>query len=159
MTPWMCWTNVGSCKTLWDQWKKIRSIIAFSYVHVFQQYYQNKLQAFASIWLCFQTSMQMQHTDLSFKCLALTWVIWPLEKSKTSSLSSLRMTMLFWQRLSLVRLAPTMSLIKVGQCLGHSCFKIYKQVDTDIGVTWFRNDIFHWEGHVIWKWKIEGMNL
>lgn len=62
---------------------------------------------------------------LSFRCLALTWVICPLEKSKTSSLSSLRMIMLFWHRLSLVRLAPTMSLMKVGQCLGHSCFRIY----------------------------------
>lgn len=74
--------------------------------------------------------MQMQHADLSLRCLALTWVIWPLEKSKTSSLSSLRMTMLFWQRLSLVRLAPTMSLMKVGQCLGHSCFRIYRHRDT-----------------------------
>lgn len=62
---------------------------------------------------------------LSFRCLALTWVICPLEKSNTSSLSSLRMIMLFWHRLSLVRLAPTMSLMKVGQCLGHSCFRIY----------------------------------
>lgn len=66
-------------------------------------------------------------TDLSFRCLALTWVIWPLEKSNTSSLSSFRMTMLFWQRLSLVRLAPTMSLMKVGQCLGHSCFRICRR--------------------------------
>lgn len=68
----------------------------------------------------------MLHTDLSLRCFALTWVIWPLEKSNTSSLSSLRMAMLFWQRLSLVRLAPTISLIKVGQCLGHSCFRICK---------------------------------
>ncbi|TNN60462.1 hypothetical protein EYF80_029313 [Liparis tanakae] len=58
------------------------------------------------------------------RCLAFTWVICPLEKSNTSSLSSLRMIMLFWQRLSLVRLAPTMSLMKVGQCFGHSCFRI-----------------------------------
>ena len=67
-----------------------------------------------------------RYTDLSLRCLALTWVICPLEKSNTSSLSSLRMIMLFWQRLSLVRLAPTMSLMKVGQCLGHSCFRIYQ---------------------------------
>lgn len=66
-------------------------------------------------------------TRLSLRCLAFTWVIWPLEKSNTSSLSSLRMIMLFWQRLSLVRLAPTMSLMKVGQCLGHSCFRIWAQ--------------------------------
>lgn len=66
-------------------------------------------------------------THLSLRCLAFTWVIWPLEKSNTSSLSSLRMIMLFWQRLSLVRLAPTMSLMKVGQCLGHSCFRIWGQ--------------------------------
>lgn len=66
-------------------------------------------------------------TRLSLRCLAFTWVIWPLEKSNTSSLSSLRMIMLFWQRLSLVRLAPTMSLMKVGQCLGHSCFRIWEQ--------------------------------
>lgn len=33
--------------------------------------------------------------------------------------------MLFWHRLSLVRLAPTISLINVGQCFGHSCFKIW----------------------------------
>lgn len=32
---------------------------------------------------------------LSFRCFALTWVICPLEKSKTSSLSSFRMIMLF----------------------------------------------------------------
>lgn len=101
-------------------------------------------------WLCFQLFTKMQHADLSFRCLALTWVIWPLEKSKTSSLSSLRMTMLFWQRLSLVRLAPTMSLMKVGQCLGHSCFRIYRHRRTHIAVTWFKNDIFHWDGHVIW---------
>lgn len=66
------------------------------------------------------------YTCLSFKCLAFTWVIWPLEKSNTSSLNSFRITILFWQRLSLVLLAPTMSLIKVGQCFGHSCFSIWK---------------------------------
>lgn len=71
--------------------------------------------------------MMMLHADLSFRCLDLTWVIWPLEKSNTSSLSNLRIAMLFWQRLSLVRLAPTMSLMKVGQCLGHSCFRIWEQ--------------------------------
>lgn len=76
-------------------------------------------------WSWFERFTRRRHADLSFRCLALTWVIWPLEKSKTSSLSSLRMIMLFWQRLSLVRLAPTMSLMNVGQCLGHSCFRIY----------------------------------
>ena len=60
----------------------------------------------------------------------MTWVICPLEKSNTSSLSSLRMIMLFWHRLSLVRLAPTMSLMNVGQCLGHSCFRIYNAKHT-----------------------------
>lgn len=65
------------------------------------------------------------HMYLSFRCLALTWVICPLEKSNTSSLRSFRMIMLFWQRLSLVRLAPTMSLMNVGQCFGHSCFRIW----------------------------------
>jgi hypothetical protein len=34
--------------------------------------------------------------------------------------------MLFWQRLSLVLLAPTMSGTKDGQRLGHSRFRIYK---------------------------------
>lgn len=72
------------------------------------------------IW---QYSLLMR-SHLSFRCLAFTWVIWPLEKSNTSSLRSFRMIMLFWQRLSLVRLAPTMSLINVGQCFGHSCFRI-----------------------------------
>lgn len=76
------------------------------------------------------SSLHVSHSTQSFisylslRCLAFTWVIWPLEKSNTSSLSSLRMIMLFWQRLSLVRLAPTISLMKVGQCLGHSCFRI-----------------------------------
>lgn len=76
---------------------------------------------------------------LSLRCLAFTWVIWPLEKSKTSSLSSLRMIMLFWQRLSLVRLAPTMSLMKVGQCLGHSCFRIWREFrESELCITTLR---------------------
>lgn len=98
--------------------------------------------------------MKTQHADLSLRCLALTWVIWPLEKSNTSSLSSLRMTMLFWQRLSLVRLAPTMSVMKVGQCLGHSCFRICRHISALHGSkrTVSTDDD-------MWKWKTEGMNL
>lgn len=41
-------------------------------------------------------------------------------------LRSLSIIMLFWQRDSLVLLAPTMSDINEGQFLGHSYFKIYK---------------------------------
>lgn len=63
---------------------------------------------------------------VSFKCFAFVWVICPLEKSKTSSDKSFKMAMLFWQRLSLVLLAPTMSPIKDSQFLGHSRFNTYK---------------------------------
>jgi hypothetical protein len=64
---------------------------------------------------------------VSFKCLALVCVIWPLEKSNTSSLRSLRIAILFWQRLSLVLLAPTMSGINDSQFLGHSRFSTWKE--------------------------------
>lgn len=43
---------------------------------------------------------------------------------RTSSLSSLRMTMLFWHSVSLVLLAPTISGMKLGQLCGHSCLRI-----------------------------------
>ena len=46
-----------------------------------------------------------------------------LLKSNTSSLKSFRMFMLFSHNTSLVLLAPTRSLMKVGQLCGHSCFK------------------------------------
>lgn len=59
---------------------------------------------------------------VSFKCFAFVCVIWPLEKSNTSSLRSLRIAILFWQRLSFVLLAPTMSGINDSQFLGHSRF-------------------------------------
>lgn len=58
------------------------------------------------------------HTHTRF-----TWVRCPIEKSNTSSDSSLRMIMLFSQRVSLVLLAPTRSGMKLGHLLGHSCFK------------------------------------
>lgn len=61
---------------------------------------------------------------VSFRCLALVWVIWPVEKSNTSSDSNLRMTMLFWHIDSLVLLAPTMSGMNDCQFLGHSLFRI-----------------------------------
>lgn len=90
--------------------------------------YCNGIELYVYQPLCFLPQFpKMLQTDLSLRCLALTWVIWPLEKSNTSSLSSLRIAMLFWQRLSLVRLAPTISLMKVGQCLGHSCFRICRK--------------------------------
>lgn len=135
----MCWNHVGSyilqnlVSSMQDKYKVFflihslcKLVGQLGQLHFFSQQIikTNSSHLLHLIWLCFLRYMRMQHADLSLRCLALTWVIWPLEKSKTSSLSSLRMTMLFWQRLSLVRLAPTMSLMKVGQCLGHSCFKI-----------------------------------
>jgi len=43
-----------------------------------------------------------------------------IEGERGTYLSSFRIIMLFWQRVSLVLLEPTISLIKVGQFLGHS---------------------------------------
>ncbi len=60
----------------------------------------------------------------SFKCCAFTCVMTPFEKSNTSSLSSLRISMLFWQRDSLDLDDPTRSGINVGHLAGHSCFRI-----------------------------------
>merc|ERR1719186_1510630 len=74
-----------------------------------------------------KTSLNCEHIE-SFKCLALVCVICPEEKSNTSSESSLRMTMLFWQRLSLVLLAPIISGMKDSQFLGHSLFKIATKI-------------------------------
>jgi len=73
-------------------------------------------------WKICENSLHM----VSFKCLALVWVICPLEKSNTSSLNNFRIAMLFWQRLSLVLLAPTMSGMKDCQFFGHSLFKTYE---------------------------------
>ena len=79
---------------------------------------------------------------VSLRCLAFACVIWPLEKSNTSSLqwkrevsedntkhcmvylNSFKTIMLFWQSDSLVLLAPTISLINVGQLWGHSYLTI-----------------------------------
>ena len=65
------------------------------------------------------TSENCEHIE-SFKCLALVWVIWPELKSNTSSLSSLRITMLFWHNDSFVFEAPMMSGMKLSQFFGHS---------------------------------------
>lgn len=54
-----------------------------------------------------------------------TWVSSPREKSKISSLSSLRMTMEFSHNGSLVLEAATMSGMKVGHLCGQSCFNTY----------------------------------
>ena len=54
----------------------------------------------------------------------LTVVSSPREKSKISSLSSFRMTMLFSHSSSLVFEALTMSVMKDGHLLGQSCFRI-----------------------------------
>lgn len=59
-----------------------------------------------------------------FRFLAFTDVIWSCEKSNTSSDSSRRMTILFSQMERLVWQDETISLIKVGQLCGHSCFKM-----------------------------------
>lgn len=67
-------------------------------------------------WKIWENSEHME----SFRCLALICVMLPDEKSNTSSERSLRMAMLFWHKLSLVLLAPTISGMKEGQCLGHS---------------------------------------
>ena len=52
-----------------------------------------------------------------------TCVSSPLEKSNTSSLSSLRMIMLFSHSVSFVLEAPTMSGTKLCHLCGHSCFR------------------------------------
>lgn len=59
-----------------------------------------------------------------FRFLALTDVIWSWEKSNTSSDNSRRIAMLFSQIERLVWHDETISLIKVGQLCGHSCFNI-----------------------------------
>jgi len=74
-------------------------------------------------WKILENSAHM----LSFRCLAFVWVICPLEKSKTSSLRSFKIAMLFWHSDSFVLLAPTMSVTKLSQFFGHSRFKIYKK--------------------------------
>ncbi len=79
--------------------------------------------AYLQSWKICENSLHM----VSFKCFAFAWVIWPCEKSKTSSDSSLSTCMLFAQRDSLVRDAPTMSVTKDGQFLGHSFFSICKR--------------------------------
>mmetsp|Transcript_9303 Transcript_9303/g.29576 ORF Transcript_9303/g.29576 Transcript_9303/m.29576 type:complete len:265 (+) Transcript_9303:235-1029(+) len=60
----------------------------------------------------------------SFIVLIFAVVMASLEKSKTSSESSLRMCMLFSHRISEVREAPQMSPMNDGQLCGHSCFRI-----------------------------------
>lgn len=81
-----------------------------------------------------------------FRWWAFAWVIWPDEKSKTSSLkwstnvqikknfnvflilylNSFKIIILFWHNDSFARLAPTISEIKSGQFLGHSLLTIFK---------------------------------
>ena len=84
-------------------------------------------------WQSVKTSENWEHM-VSFKCLAFVWVIWPLEKSKTSSLRSLRMIMLFWHKDSLVLDAPMMSGMKLSQLFGHSRLRICKKTEK-----YFRN--------------------
>lgn len=59
-----------------------------------------------------------------FRFFALADVIWSWEKSNTSSDRSRRITMLFSHIDRLVRHEETISLMKVGQLCGHSCFRI-----------------------------------
>ena len=66
-----------------------------------------------------RTSENCEHIE-SLRCFAFVWVIWPELKSKTSSLSNFRMTMLFWHKDSLVFDAPMMSGMKLSQFFGHS---------------------------------------
>lgn len=68
---------------------------------------------------------------VSFKCFAFVWVICPLEKSNTSSDKSFKIAILFWQRLSLVLLAPTISLMKDSQFFGHSRFNTWYRRNND----------------------------
>lgn len=70
-------------------------------------------------WQSWKICENSEHME-SFRCLALICVMFPEEKSNTSSESNFRMAMLFWHKLSLVLLAPTMSEMNDGQCLGHS---------------------------------------
>ena len=65
---------------------------------------------------------------LSLRCLAFICVIAPMLKSKTSSLRSFKMTILFWQRYSFVRLDITISDMKDGQFFGHSYFRIWTKI-------------------------------
>lgn len=98
-------------------------------------------------WKMCENSLHIE----SFKCLIFVWVIWPSEKSNTSSLSSFMMTILFWHRASLLRLLPTISWMNVGQFFGHSCFRI-------CNVGWHRSmravwRVFGWlQPDNIWCW-------
>ena len=103
--------------------KKKESIIAFRsrtlfFIEISQLTNTNKHN-----WKICENSEHM----VSFKCFAFTCVICPLEKSNTSSLNSFRMIILFWHRLSLVLLAPTISGMKDCQFFGHSLFKTYEE--------------------------------
>lgn len=71
---------------------------------------------------------------VSFRCFAFVCVICPLEKSKTSSDKSFKMAMLFWQRLSFVLLAPTISPMNDSQFFGHSRFRTWKKIKPNV---WF----------------------
>lgn len=64
---------------------------------------------------------------VSLRCLALVWVICPVEKSKTSSESNFKITILFWHMDSFVLLAPTMSGMNDCQFFGHSRFRIWRK--------------------------------
>lgn len=57
----------------------------------------------------------------------LTFVMSPLAKSNTSSLSSLRMTILFSHNVSLLLEAPTSSGMKLSHLCGHTCLTICTQ--------------------------------
>lgn len=95
---------------------------------------------------------------VSFRCLALVCVIWPLEKSNTSSLRSLRIAMLFWQRLSLVLLAPTMSGINDSQFLGHSRFNTWWQ-KTELRSSFQNTNICHVHQEPTWPKSLKGLQI
>ena len=91
---------------------------------------RNKL----GFWLCSRTNWQSWKIwenspfNDSFILLTLSVTIWSLEKSKTSSLSSFRICILFSQRISDVLDDPTRSLMNDGQFCGHSCLRISTSV-------------------------------
>lgn len=91
---------------------------------------RNKL----GFWLCSRTNWHSWNIcenspfNDSFILFTFSVTIWSLEKSKTSSLRSLRICILFSQRISDVLDDPTRSLMKDGQFCGHSCFRISTSV-------------------------------
>ncbi|KAH3676812.1 hypothetical protein OGATHE_001302 [Ogataea polymorpha] len=65
---------------------------------------------------------------LVLRDLAFAWVICSAEKSKISSDSNLRITMLFSHTLNPARLDCTISGMKLGQLAGQSCLMIWTSV-------------------------------